>query len=217
MKKKIILSLLFIGPLAFFIFLSLGQVNFKACEVFKTNILDVADLQKENITFKEHINIIHFLGKHPESKETQVYNLNEVVFKKLDKYKKFQLISFYIGRNNPEIETLKNRIEQTGDDKLYKWKFVCLDSLQTATIYNSLKAKAPLDSNFAADEAFIVDKKLQQRGRTDDDKIGEEVFAYNMLSVNDLKNKLFTDTKNVFYEQEVSTTSRQERLGKDEK
>ena len=45
----------------------------------------------------------------------------------------------------------------------------------------------------------------------------QEVFAYSMLSVNDLKNKLFTDAKNVFYEQEVSTTSRKERLGKDEK
>lgn len=179
--------------------------------------MDVVDLQKDSITFKEHINIIHFLGKHPDSKETQVYNLNEVVFKKLDKYTKFQLISFYVGANNPEIETIKKRLEQTGDDKLYKWKFICLDSVQTVAIYNSLKTKTALDTNLSADDSFIIDKKLQQRGRTDDDKIGEEVFAYNMLSVNDLKNKLFTDTKNVFYEQEVSTTSRQERLGKDEK
>lgn len=217
MKKKLILSLLFIGPLVFFIFLSLGEVNFKPCEVFRTDVMDVVDLQKDSITFKEHINIIHFLGKHPDSKETQVYNLNEVVFKKLDKYTKFQLISFYVGANNPEIETIKKRLEQTGDDKLYKWKFICLDSVQTVAIYNSLKTKTALDTNLSADDSFIIDKKLQQRGRTDDDKIGEEVFAYNMLSVNDLKNKLFTDTKNVFYEQEVSTTSRQERLGKDEK
>ncbi|MGY6649840.1 hypothetical protein [Wenyingzhuangia sp. IMCC45574] len=217
MKKKVILSLLFIGPLAFFIFLSLGEVNFKPCEVFKTDIVDVASLNNDAITFKEHINVIHFLGKYPEAKNTQLYNINEVVFKKLSKYKKFQLISFYVGANNPDIKTIQKRLNQTGDDKLFKWKFVCLDSLQTTTIYNSLKTKTSLDSNLASDHAFIIDKKLQQRGRTDDDKIGEEVFAYSMLSVNDLKNKLFTDAKNVFYEQEVSTTSRKERLGKDEK
>lgn len=217
MKKKIILSLLFIGPLAFFIFLSLGEVNFKPCEVFKTNIVDITELNKDTITFNEHINIVHFLGKHPNNKDTQIFNLNEVVFKKLSKYKKFQLVSFYVGTNNPEIENIKSRLKKTGDDKLYKWKFICLDSLQTTIIYNALKTKTSLDSNFASDDAFIIDKKLQQRGRTDDDKIGEQVFAYNMLSVNDLKNKLFTDAKNVFYEQEVSTTSRKERLGKDEK
>lgn len=215
--KKLILSLLFIGPLAFFIFLSLGEVNFKPCETFKENVVDVSSFNNQNITFNDHINIIHFLGTKPSLKEVQVFNLNEVVFKKLSKYKKFQLVSFYVGENNAEIETIKKRLAATADDKLYKWKFVCLDSLQTKKMYNSLKTNSSLSSNLASDFAFIIDKKRNQRGRTDDDKIGEEVFAYNMISVNDLKNKLFTDTKNVFYEQEVSTTSRKERLGKDEK
>ena len=87
----------------------------------------------------------------------------------------------------------------------------------TVQIYNSLKTNSSLDVNLSSNNAFIVDKKNQQRGRTDDDKIGEEVYAYNMSSVNDLKNKLLTDTENVFYEQEVSTTSRKERLGNNEK
>lgn len=218
MKKTIILSLLFIGPLAFFIFLSMGEVNFKPCETFKTNVIEVANFKKDTTSFKNNINIVHFLGKNPNLKDTQLFNINEVAFKKLAKYKKFQMISFYVGENNPEIEIIKNRLIKTnGSDDLYKWKFICLDSLQTQTLYNSLKTKSSLDHNFASDDAFIIDKKNNQRGRTDDDKLGEDVFCYNMLSVNDLKNKLVTDTKNVFYEQEVSTTSRKERLGKDEK
>ncbi|WP_010137122.1 hypothetical protein [Ochrovirga pacifica] len=214
--KRIILSLLFIGPLAFFIFLSTGEVNFKPCEVFSENVVEVGQYTQNKVVFKDRINIVNFLGKHPNSKATQIFNLNEVVFEAIAKYQKFQMVSFYVGKDNPEIETIKSRLKNKGVTKLYKWKFVCLDSIQTKEIYQSLKIKTPLDHNFASDDAFIVDKKIQQRGRTDDDKIGDDVFAYFMGSVDDLKNKLLPDTKNVFYEQEVATTSRKERLKKDE-
>lgn len=217
MKKKIILILLFIGPLGFFIFLSLGDVNFKPCETFKTDIAEIADFKKDTTSFKNNINIITFLGTKPLSKETQLFNLNEVVFKKLDKYKKFQMISVYTDKNNAEIKAIKEKLAQSAGDKFFKWKFIYLDSTETATLYNSLKTIEKLDSNMSSNQAFIIDKNNNQRGRTDDDKIGEDVFAYDMSSVNDLKNKLLTDTENVFYEQEVSTTSRKERLGKDEK
>ena len=214
MKKKIILILLFVGPLGFFIFLSLGDVNFKPCEIFKTNVVDVVTFKKDTLSFKDNINVITFLGKKPLLKDTQLFNLNEVVFKKLDKYKKFQMISFYLKKDDPDIKALKVKLEKTAGSKFYKWKFICLDSTETATLYNSLKTLNSLDSNLASNKAFIIDKKNNQRGRTDDDKMGEEVFAYDLSSVNDLKNKLLTDTENVFYEQEVSTTSRKERLGK---
>lgn len=216
MNKKIILSLLFFGPLAFFIFLSLGEVNFTPCEVYKTNVTDVINFNNKNISFKENINVVTFLGNKPSKMETQIFNINEVVFKKLAKYKKFQLISFY-NSNNAEIDVIKARLEKTAGDKFFKWHFINLDSVKTNKIYQSLKVDNPLDVNFASNKAFIIDKKNQQRGRTDDDKIGEQVYAYDMSSVNDLKNKLLTDTENVFYEQEVSTTSRKERLGKNEK
>lgn len=217
MKKKIILILLFIGPLGFFIFLSLGDVNFKPCEIFQENVLEVATFKKDTTSFKDNINVITFLGTKPTLKETQLFNINEVVFKKLDKYKKFQMISFYIGEDNAEIKDIQEKLSKTAGDKFYKWKFICLDSLETTKLYQSLKTNSALDSNLASNKAFIIDKKNSQRGRTDDDKIGEDVFAYDMSSVNDMKNKLLTDTENVFYEQEVSTTSRKERLGKDEK
>lgn len=217
MKKKIILSLLFIGPLLFFIFLSLGEVNFTPCKTFKTNIPDIATTANVPISFENHINVVHFLGTKPQLKDTQTFNINEVVFKKLAKYQKFQMISFYVGKDNPEIETIKNRLQKTAGDKFYKWKFICLDAMQTTATYTSLKTTEDLDINLASNKAFIIDKKRNQRGRTDDDKIGIDLFAYDMSSVNDLKNKLLTDTENVFYEQEVSTTSRKERLGKNEK
>ena len=216
MNKRIILSLLFLGPLAFFVFLSLGKVNFMPCEVYSTHVVDIPQLTADTISFENNINVITFLGKVPNNKDTQLFNINEVVFKKLAKYKKFQMISFYNG-NHPEIENIKNRLRKTTDDKFFKWHFIHLNDIQTHKIYNSLKTNSPLNANLASNKAFIVDKKKQQRGRTDDDKIGEQVYAYDMLSVNDLKNKLLTDTENVFYEQEVSTTSRKERLGKDEK
>ncbi len=216
MNKKVILSLLFFGPLAFFIFLSLGEVNFKPCEVYKTHVVDVSTFTNNKISFKNNINVITFLGKEPKNMETQIYNINEVVFKKLAKYKKFQLISFYHG-NHQEIKNIKTKLARTNGDKFFKWHFINLDAAQTTQIYQSLKADEHLERNFASNKAFIIDKKNQQRGRTDDDKIGEQVYAYDLSSVNDLKNKLLTDTENVFYEQEVSTTSRKERLGKNEK
>lgn len=217
MKKKIILLLLFVGPLAFFIFLSLGEVNFTPCKIYKTNVIDVNQVTKQNVSFSENINVVTFLGNQPNLKNIQLYNINEVVFKKLAKYTKFQLISFYSGNSLKEIEMIKNRLSKSGNDKFYKWKFVHLDSVQTTKIYHSLKTNSPLDVHLASNKAFIVDKKNNQRGRKDDDKIDDNLFCYDLSSVNDLKNKLLTDTQNVFYEQEVSTTSRKERLGKDEK
>jgi len=218
MKKRILLSLLFIGPLAFFIFLSLGEVNFKPCEIYSKSIIDIPTLSSNNtVAFADKISIVHFLGTNPASKDTQTFNINEVVFKKLAKYKKFQMITFYVNSNNSEVQDLQKRLTKTAGDKFYKWKFVCLDSLKTKRLYNALKSNQKLDVNFASNSAFIIDKNRNQRGRTDDDKIGEQVFEYNMLKVNDLKNKLLTDTQNVIYEQEVSTSSRNERLNPNEK
>ncbi|MEN8765062.1 MAG: hypothetical protein ACN4EF_08375 [Wenyingzhuangia sp.] len=216
MKKKIILALLFIGPLGFFIFLSLGDVNFKPCEIFNKNIVEIATFKKDTTSFENHINIITFLGNKPEAKEVQLFNINQVVFKKLKKYKRFQMISVHSDLDSLKIKSIQEKLAKTTDDKFFKWKFIYLDSLEITKLYQSLKTLAPLDDRLASNQAFIIDKNRNQRGRTDDDKIGEEVFAYDLSSINDLKNKLLVDTENVFYEQEVSTTSRKERLGKNE-
>lgn len=211
MKKKLILLSLFIGPLLFFLFLATGDYEHKKNPIFSKNVVDIA--QFDTISFKEHINIIQFLGSNPKDKSVQLFNYNEVVFKKIAKYKKFQTISFYTEDASAEIEILKKRLAVKAGNKFFKWSFIKLDSLQTTLIFNSLDSDSALDSNLASNRSFIIDKNGHLRGRDDDDEIADGVIkGYDMSSVNELKNKLLVDTKNIFYQFNPGAKSREDRL-----
>ena len=212
MKKKIILLALFIGPLLFFLFLATGHVNHDSLPVFSKDVTPIANFNKE-VTFKEKITVLTFLGKRPKERATEIFNLNEVVFKKISKYKNFQLITVYDTTALNELNILRNRLLRTSGDFFHKWKFIALDSLQTQKLFNSLDTETTLNEFNSSKQAFIIDKFGLQRGRKDDDKIGDIMKQYDMTSVNSLKNKLYDDVEVTFFEQfNKGRKSREERL-----
>ena len=204
---------MFLGPLIFFLFLATGHVNHESLPVYSKNVLNIDSLANKEVTFKEKITVLTFLGKSPESKSVELFNLNEVLFKKIAKYKNFQLISLYDSTASGELETLKKRLQSTAGNKFYKWKFIPLSEIKSQSLYNSLASDFKLENNGSSSYAFIIDKFGLQRGRKDDEKIGDIMKQYNMKSVNDIKNKLYDDVEVTFFEQfNKGRKSREERL-----
>lgn len=211
MKKKILLLSLFLGPLAFFLFLATGDYEHKKSPIFTNKVIDVK--QFDSISFYNKINIVMFYGNKPLSKEIQTFNYNEVVFKNIAKYKNFQTVTIYEKNASADIEKLKKQLQPKAGEKFYKWKFVGLSEEEINTVFKSFKTEFNLDNDLSLNYAFIIDKNAALRGRDDDDEVkGGIIKGYDMLSVNDLKNKLLDDTKNIFYQFNPGAKSRAERL-----
>jgi len=194
-KKGIVLSALFLGPLVFYIFLSLGIYHHANLPILTDNVEDVSGSE----TFKDHFSVVSFLGKDLESTKGALFNLNEVIYKRYRKSLYFQSVLIIPEGSEAEVEKLKTKLKTYTD--ISNWKFVFMSENKIKTLFNSFKSPYQLNSNIGSEYTFIVDRKLRLRGRKDDeDTDGGRLYGYNMNSVNDLKNKMKKDLEIVYYQ-----------------
>ena len=84
---------------------------------------------------------------------------------------------------------------------MIKWNVVFADQVEIETLFESFEANVSLDDNLHSSKAFIVDKELNLRGRTDDkDTTDGKLYGYNMRSVSELTKKMHDDVKVVLAE-----------------
>ncbi len=194
-KKGIVLSALFLGPLVFYIFLSLGIYHHANLPILTDNVEDVSGSE----TFKDHFSVVSFLGKDLESTKGALFNLNEVIYKRYRKSLYFQSVLIIPEGSEAEVGKLKTKLKTYTD--ISNWKFVFMSENKIKTLFNSFKSPYQLNSNIGSEYTFIVDRKLRLRGRKDDeDTDGGRLYGYNMNSVNDLKNKMKKDLEIVYYQ-----------------
>ncbi len=97
--------------------------------------------------------------------------------------------------NNKIAEVKELQKEVAAFTDMVKWKFVASSRLEIDALYDSFKTDEPLD-NSQSTKAFIIDKEVNLRGRTDDeDFIDGILFGYDMNSVAILKDKMKDDVK----------------------
>ena len=78
---------------------------------------------------------------------------------------------------------------------MVKWKFVASSKAEIEALYASFKTDEQLN-NVQSTKAFIIDKEVNLRGRTDDDDFKDGIlFGYDMNSVAILKDKMKDDVK----------------------
>lgn len=197
-KKKIVLFLLFIFPLICFLWLSTGRNNFTKLPVLTENIQDVSSLTSVNNTsFKNNVTVLCFLGSDLDTKQTQLLNLNEKIYKKFYDYNQFQAIAIYPENSESEVEKLKEKLGEFTD--MSKWNFVSASSDEINNLFNSFSSNISLD-NLQTSYAFIIDKDGNLRGRLKDEDTKGKLYGYNMSSIAELKDKMKDDVSVLYYE-----------------
>ncbi|MGY0406929.1 MAG: hypothetical protein ACWIPJ_01025 [Polaribacter sp.] len=193
-KKRAVLFLLFIFPLLFYLVLSMGINNFAKLPIVTKNVSDISQVTNiKSITFKHKISIVCFLGEDIENIKLPIFNLNEKIYKHFYGFKDFQLIALYPANKAVAVKELKKEIDKYTD--MVKWKFIPSSKLAIETLYASFKTDEPL-TNLQTLKAFLIDKQMNLRGRTDDkDAVGGKLYGYNMESVAVLNDKMKDDVK----------------------
>jgi hypothetical protein len=208
-KKGIVLSALFLGPLIFYIFLSLGIYHHANLPILTDKVENV----KGTETFKDHFSVVSFLGKDLESTKGALFNLNEVIYKRYRKSLYFQSVLIIPEGSEEEVEKLKTKLKTYTD--ISNWKFVFMSDNQIKVLFNSFKSPYQLNNNIGSEYTFIVDRKLRLRGRKDDeDTDNGRLYGYNMNSVNDLKNKMKKDIEVIYYQLKKSLEKEKRRKRK---
>lgn len=193
-KKRIVLFLLFIFPLMFYLVLSSGINNFAKLPIVTKSIVDISLIDSTNsVKFKRNISVVCFLGEDIEGIKGAVFNLNQKIYKPFYGFKNFQVIAIYPNNKIAEVQELQEEVGAFTD--MVKWKFVASSKAEIEALYASFKTDEQLN-NVQSTKAFIVDKEVNLRGRTDDDDFKDGIlFGYDMNSVAILKDKMKDDVK----------------------
>lgn len=157
---------------------------------------------------KENVTIVCFLGNDVNTNRSGLFNLNEKIYKKFIEYKQFQILAIYPNGKEKEVENLKQEIGAFTD--MQKWVFMASSKEEIETFYASFSYDKPL-VDLASSNAFLIDKKVNLRGRlNDEDSKGGKLIGYNMNSVSVLNGKLKDDLKVLYYEYYAAFKERNE-------
>lgn len=205
-KKIIVFFGLFIVPLLFYIFLSLGIYKYANLPILTENVVNI----KGNDTFKDHFSIVCFFGDDFTASKDAISNVNEVIYKRFNGNIHFQMVVILpLGMENKAKE-LHERLGMYTDAS--KWKFVFVSKEELVTIFNSFNTPYTLNNHYASTHTFIIDRKLRLRGRKDDEDTKDgKLYGYNMFSVADLRNKMRKDIKVIYYQLKKSMEKEKRR------
>lgn len=208
-KKGIVLSVLFLGPLLFYIFLSLGIYHYANLPILTDKVEDVKGVE----SFKDHFSVVSFLGKNVENSKGGLFNLNEVIYKRYRKSLFFQSVLIVPKEAENELEVLKNKLATYTD--ISNWKFVIMTDDEIQTVFTSFNSPYELNKDMGSSYVFIIDRELRLRGRKDDeDTANGRLYGYDMNSVSDLKNKMKKDIEIIYYQLKKSLEKQKRRRRK---
>ena len=197
-QKYIVLFALFIVPLIFYIFLSISTYNFAKLPVLTNNVIDISALNNTK-TFSDKVSVVAFPGKNIDEVKGELFNLNEKIYKKFYGYTVFQFIVIAPEDSKAEVNKMLEKLAPYTN--MIKWNIVYGDEVEIKTLFDSFNSNVKLDENLHTSKAFIVDKEMNLRGRTDDkDADDGKLFGYNMRSVSELTKKMHDDVKVVLAE-----------------
>lgn len=200
MKKFLVLGILFILPIAIYLFFASGVNNFARLPIITENVNDVDGLQSlsgENITFEGKITVLGFLGNNIREKKINAFNLNQKIYKRFNGFDDFQFVMVLPTGVEEEVKELKKELSPLAD--VVNWKFIFTSKFNIERIFNSLELPLSLDQNMGTPYVFILDKEKKLRGRDDNDKDGS-LYGYNATSVAELNDKMIDDLKVVLAE-----------------
>ena len=195
MKKYIVLTILFILPLVAYLFFASGVNNFAKLPVIKQNVDNISNYSK--IGFDNKISVLIFLGNNINDRQGDALNLNQKIYKRFYQFNDFQFVVICPLGSELLAENLKNKLASGTNTDMINWNFIFLNPKLIVKLFKSLKTDNNLDYNYGSPYVYIVDKKLSQRGRNDNNGIK---FGYDSRSVADINNFMLDDIKVILAE-----------------
>lgn len=199
-KNKLVLAIIFFGPLIFYLLLLTGTNNFAKLPVLTNKVDDVIHLSSENpITFQNNISIVCFLGDDLLQHKTNALNLNEKIYKHFYGFNDFQFVVVLPIGAEEKAQQLKKELGVTTN--VDKWFFVFGTKNDVQNIFDSFKTNYKLDEHSYTPNAFIIDREMNLRGRNDDEDVkGGILYGYNAESVATIHQEMVDDVKVVIAE-----------------
>ena len=195
MKKYIVLTILFILPLIAYLFFASGVNNFAKLPVIKQNVDNISNYTK--IGFDNKISVLIFLGNNINDRQGDALNLNQKIYKRFYQFNDFQFVVVCPLGSEQLAENLKNKLASGTNTDMINWNFIFLNPELIVKLFKSLKTDNNLDYNYGSPYVYIIDKKLSQRGRNDNNGIK---FGYDSRSVADINNFMLDDIKVILAE-----------------
>ena len=197
MKKFWVLFALFVGPLVFYLLLTLGTINFSKLPIVSKNLEDISSFKSERGTLyslDNKVSVVCFLGANLLNKKTNALNLNEKIYKRFYTYKDFQMFAIVPYGKENDVKQLKKELGATTD--LLKWHFLFGTPEDIRLFFQSFKTNSKLDSSAYTPLAFIIDKSRNLRGRNDDDESYNNImYGYDASIVSPIHKKMVDDVK----------------------
>ena len=194
MKKTFVLVVLFVLPIAVYLFFASGVNNFGK---LATLTEQVNELNTTEVKFQDNITILGFLGNNLENKKGNAFNLNQKIYKRFHEFNDFQFVMVMPKGTEEKVSELKDELSNLAD--VSKWKFVYADDNEIQDLFLSLKTDIQLDGDMGSKYVFIIDKDRNLRGRTNDEDEGTK-YGFDTNSVADLNNKMEDDVKIILAE-----------------
>jgi hypothetical protein len=215
-KKKVVLGVLFLLPIAIYMFFATGVNNFGKLPVLVENVKNVnsfKDLNGKPVTLENKITVLGFFGKTPLETKAYTYNLAHKIYKKNHEYKEFQFLILLPeeARNGAKILTAK--ISEIAPTKAWTYAFGTPEAIEE--VFASLKSGYSLDTSLSSEYVFVIDKDTHLRGRNDDEDIPDGlVYGYNSADIGDINNRMSDDVKVVLaeYRRETKANSRRNEI-----
>lgn len=212
LRNKIILSILFFGPLIFYLFLLTGTNNFAKLPVLTNNVDNVVDFSSENnITLQNNISILCFFGEDLLQHKTNALNLNEKIYKHFYGFKDFQFVVVLPNGSEEKAKQLKKELGVTTN--VDKWYFIFGTKKEVQNMFESLKTTYSLNENLYTPYAFIIDREMNLRGRNDDKDTSDGLlFGYNAESVATVHQEMVDDVKVVLAEYRLALKKNKRKI-----
>jgi len=212
LRNKIILSILFFGPLIFYLFLLTGTNNFAKLPVLTNNVDDVVDFRSENsVSLQKRISILCFFGEDLLQHKTNALNLNEKIYKHFYGFKDFQFVVVLPKGSEEKAKQLKKELGATTN--VDKWNFIFGTKNEVQNMFESLKTTYNLNENLYTPYAFIIDREMNLRGRNDDeDLIDGMLYGYNAESVATVHQEMVDDVKVVLAEYRLALKKNKRKI-----
>ena len=199
-KNKLVLSILFFGPLLFYLFLLTGTNNFAKLPRLTPNVNEVDHFSNsDSIALKDNISILCFLGADLLQHKTNALNLNEKIYKHFYGFKGFQFVVILPKGSEAYAAQLKKELGATYN--VDKWHFLFGGEDEVKNMFESLDTSYELDDRLYSPYAFIIDRELNLRGRNDEEAAEEGLlYGYNAESVATVHQEMVDDVKVVMAE-----------------
>jgi hypothetical protein len=205
MKKYIVLSVLFIMPLAAYMFFATGVNSFMTLPTVTEEIPNIGNwktVDGKTTTLDKKITILGFSGNDVAINKGNYFNLNQKIYSKNKAFKDFQFVIVAPFGTEDKIKSIVSDLSKLDD--LSKWYFVFATPTEISEFYKKLKLQGNLNSDFSSKQVYIIDKKRNLRGRKGvdpkDKTKTEYQEGYDASSPSDLYNKMADDVKVILAE-----------------